>query len=296
MAAPTNHDRATADALARLYDVDLADDPGDLDLYLALAARTGGPILELGVGTGRIAVALAAGGYAVTGVDLDDAMLRRARERATQAGRTAAANLTLVNDDARAVRPVGGPFRLVLVALNSLLVFGSRADQRRTLGAMAANLAPGGIAVADVWLPDADDLARYDARMGLEYVRRDPETGNLVTKVASAYHDAASGTVDLTSIFEEGRQGEPALRWVRHDRLRLLGSDELRSFAEDAGLEVEVLAGGYDLAPLAAGDDRAILVARNPGRARSRRTRATVAAERAAASRPGLPNAGSGLV
>ena len=52
-----------ADALARLYDVDLLEDPGDLDLYLALAARTGGPILECGVGSGRIAVPLAAAGY-----------------------------------------------------------------------------------------------------------------------------------------------------------------------------------------------------------------------------------------
>ena len=40
----------TATAMARLYDVDLLEDPGDLDLYLALAARAGGPILELGVG------------------------------------------------------------------------------------------------------------------------------------------------------------------------------------------------------------------------------------------------------
>jgi hypothetical protein len=48
-----------ADALARLYDLDLAEDPGDLDLFLALAARTGGPILELAVGTGRLALPLA---------------------------------------------------------------------------------------------------------------------------------------------------------------------------------------------------------------------------------------------
>ena len=48
-----------ADALARLDDLDLADDPGDLDLDLALAGRTGGPVLELGAGSGRIAVPLA---------------------------------------------------------------------------------------------------------------------------------------------------------------------------------------------------------------------------------------------
>jgi hypothetical protein len=53
MASLDRPDAATAAALARLYDLDLADDPGDLDLYLALADRVDGPILELAVGTGR---------------------------------------------------------------------------------------------------------------------------------------------------------------------------------------------------------------------------------------------------
>ena len=67
-----------ARALARLYDLDLVEDPGDLDLYLALAARTGGPILEIAAGTGRIAVPLAAAGHEVSAVDLDPAMIERA--------------------------------------------------------------------------------------------------------------------------------------------------------------------------------------------------------------------------
>src|SRR2546421_744752 len=100
------------DALARLYDVDLQQDPRDLDLYFAVAGRTGGPILELGIGSGRIAVPLAAAGYRVTGVDLDPAMLRRARERAARGGRKAEANLTLVEGDARDLPPTIGTFRL----------------------------------------------------------------------------------------------------------------------------------------------------------------------------------------
>jgi hypothetical protein len=75
-------DPTTAAALARLYDLDLVDDPGDLDLYLALADRADGPILELAVGTGRLAIPLAEAGHLVTGVDLDPAMLDRARQRA----------------------------------------------------------------------------------------------------------------------------------------------------------------------------------------------------------------------
>ena len=71
----------TAAALARLYDVDLIEDPGDVDLYLALAARTGGPVLEVAAGSGRLALPLAEAGYQVTLVDIDPAMLARAETR-----------------------------------------------------------------------------------------------------------------------------------------------------------------------------------------------------------------------
>src|SRR4029077_10933067 len=58
-ASPFPPDAATAAALARLYDLDLVDDPGDLDLYLALAQRADGPVLELAVGTCRLAICVA---------------------------------------------------------------------------------------------------------------------------------------------------------------------------------------------------------------------------------------------
>jgi SAM-dependent methyltransferase len=76
--------------LARLYDLDLVEDPGDLNLYLALAARTNGPVLELGVGTGRLAIPLAAAGHRVVGVDRDRAMLDRARAAAAREGEAGA--------------------------------------------------------------------------------------------------------------------------------------------------------------------------------------------------------------
>ncbi|HEX6867411.1 MAG TPA: class I SAM-dependent methyltransferase, partial [Candidatus Limnocylindrales bacterium] len=160
--------------------------------------------------------------------------------------------------------PDAGRYALAFIALNSLMLLGSRDAQRRAIRTMAAHLAPGGIAAVDVWLPDADDLARFDGRVILEWPREDPESGAIVTKAGSAQHDAATGTIALTALYEEGRQGEPPRRWVRHDRLRLVGADELIAFAEDAGLRVEVVAGGYDLGALVPGSERAILIAERP--------------------------------
>jgi hypothetical protein len=141
---------------------------------------------------------------------------------------------------------------------------GTRAGQASAVATLAAHLAPGGLAVVDAWLPDADDLARYDGRLVLEWVREDPATGRIVTKTGSAVYDATSASVLLTTIFEEGHAGVPPVRWVRSDRLRLVTPDELVGYAEAAGLVPETLAGDYDMGDLEPGAERVILVARKP--------------------------------
>jgi SAM-dependent methyltransferase len=256
---------AEAVALARLYDVDLVEDPGDLDLYLALARRTGGPILELATGTGRLLAPLAEAGYEVTGVDVDPAMLARAKRRVAALPASAARRATLVEGDLLDVDlPGAGSFAFAFIGLNTLFLLATRERQRAAVRALAAHLHRGGLAVVDVWLPDTEDLARLDGRLIFEYERVDPESGLHVTKTAAARHDATTGVVDLVAIYEEGPAGTAPARWIRRDVLRLVAPDELRTMAEDAGLEVEELAGSYDLDPIRPGSERAILVARRP--------------------------------
>ena len=219
------------------------------------------------MGTGRLAVPLAAAGHTVTGVDVDPAMLARARLASAAAGREVVDRLELVEADMVGLRlPAAGTFRLAFIALNSLLLLGAREAQREALRTLAAHLAPGGLAAVDVWQPDADDLARFDGRLILEYARRDPDTGRLVTKVGSAQHEPATQIVALITIYEESEPGGAPQRWIRDDRLRLVSADELAGMAEDAGLEIEVVGGGYDLEPIGPASQRAVLVARCPGR------------------------------
>jgi len=223
------------------------------------------------VGSGRLAVPLIEAGHAVTGVDLDPAMLDRARVRARALpqvagdGRGRIGHLELIEGDMADLRlPTTGSFALAFIALNSFLVLPTRAAQQAAMRTMAEHLAPGGLAVVDVWIPDAEDLGRFDGRISLEWPRLDPETGAIVTKAGSAQHDAVSATVTLTTIFEEGVQGAPVRRWVRRDRLRLVSADELRGFAEGAGLLVELMAGDYGLGPMGPGSERAVLIAVKP--------------------------------
>ena len=119
---------------------------------------------------------LAAAGHRVTAVDLDPAMLERAR-RARGRGGAGRGRLTLVEADLVGLRlPDAG--RSARVHRPQLAA--PPADPRRPArGAadLADHLAPGGLAVVDIWLPDAEDLARFDGRVILEWPRLDPETG-----------------------------------------------------------------------------------------------------------------------
>ncbi len=271
-----------AETLARYYDLDLRDDPGDLDLYLALAARTGGAVLELASGSGRIAVPLAAAGYAVTGVDNDPAMLARAElawarlldeapdrparpdrpKREPRRGPRSHGTLDLVEGDLTTVR-LRDRFGLAILALNTLLLLERPERQLAALRTLAAHLRPDGLAVVDIWLPGPEDLSIYDGRLLLEWIRDDPETGDRVVKLDSARFDSATATVVLSQLFDaSSADGGPLRRTARSDRLRLIGAHELVRMAEDAGLAVEELAGDYRMGSFGPGDERAILVGR----------------------------------
>ena len=169
----------TAAALARLYDLDLHDDPGDLDLYLALAERADGPILELAAGTGRLAVPLAEAGHAVTAVDLDPAMLARARRPRRRRPGVGDDRLRLVEADLLGPPPARRRHvraRVHRAQLDHAPGRRGPPSARRSRRSPRTSR-PGGLAVVDVWLPDADDLARFDGRLILEWPRTDPETG-----------------------------------------------------------------------------------------------------------------------
>ena len=213
-----------------------------------------------------------AAGHDVTGVDLDPAMLARAQRAADAAG-TAVAPAGPPGRGRRAHDPPAGCRRLRPGGRSRSTrssSMGSRADQAAAVATLAAHLAPGGLAMVDAWLPDAEDLARYDGRLVLEWTREDPATGRTVTKSGSAIYEAASSSVVLTTIFEEGAQGEAPVRWVRVDRLRLVTPGRARRVRR--GRRARRRDAGRRLRPrsLDGGAERVVMVAtRRYGRVRA---------------------------
>lgn len=229
-------------AFARYYDLDVADELADIDMYLALASATDGPILELACGSGRVCVPLARAGHPVTGVDRDQHMLHRARgtwERLTSAAATApSGQLQLVRGDITNIR-LGPRFDLVILAFNSLLLLEGPAGRAAALATMHDHLTPDGRAVIDVWQPSADDLELYDGQVISDWTKLDPETGDRVTKSTRATYDAAARRATIRTIYEvEGVSDEPQ-RLERTDEISFVSRTELLAELGAAGLQVQ---------------------------------------------------------
>ena len=123
--------------------------------YCAVAARTGGPVLELACGTGQMIVPIARAGHAAAGLDLAPAMLAEARRKAEAAG----VAVELVQGDMRGF-DLGRRFALVFIARNSMLHLASPEDFAGLFDAVKRHLLPGGVFAFDVFNPGPKILAR----------------------------------------------------------------------------------------------------------------------------------------
>jgi SAM-dependent methyltransferase len=229
------------DAIARLYDPWSIGVVEDVEFYVEEARRAGGPVVELGVGTGRIAIPTAAAGIRVIGVDSSRAMLDVCAERAQLAG--VAELLDLRVGDLREP-PVGERVPLVTCPFRAYLHL--RTDEER-LGALRAArelLLPGARLVFDVFAPGEQDVAETHGR----WLER--EAGIF----ERADWDTRARTLTL-SVRDENASSTMTLAWISPaEWRRLLGA---------AGFEVEACYGWFDRKPYRGGEDT-VWIARRP--------------------------------
>ena len=146
-------------AIAAVYDLWSADMVADVPFYVAEAVTTGGPVLEVGVGTGRVAAAVARAGVDVVGIDVSPSMLGRAREALEDEG--LAERVTLVEADMRRF-DLGRRFPLAVMPYRVFAHARTTDDQVRTLTAVRDHLEPGGRLVLNVTVPHVADLTAWD--------------------------------------------------------------------------------------------------------------------------------------
>lgn len=221
---------AYADAYDELY-AD-KDYEAECELIVQLAAQhgtAGDHVLDLGCGTGRHAVLLAARGMSVTGVDLSTHMVELARQRAAAAG---VPPLNLIVGDARDVR-LGETFDIALLMFAVLGYQLTDADVVATLRTAREHLRPGGILVFDVWNGPAVETIGPSSRT--KSVERD---GGVIERRADGSLDPASQRCTVDYQVSWVRDGT-VIRCVeeRHE-MRYFFADELQALARQAGLGI----------------------------------------------------------
>jgi len=221
------------DSIARLYDPWSAGVIEDISFYVEEAVASGGPVVELGVGTGRIAIPTAMAGVRVIGVDSSEGMLAVCAERSREAGVDEGLDLR-VGDLRRP--PVDVAVPLVTCPFRAYLHLSSDEQRLEALAAARELLVPGGRLVFDVFAPSADDVEETDGR----WIEREPGIDE------RADWDLAEQTLTLSV---RGAQGSSTMTlwWIEPERWHaLLG---------EAGFTVQGCYGWFDRRPYAGGED-----------------------------------------
>lgn len=247
--------------LPELFDLDFGDFKEDVPLYENFARAADGTVLDLGVGTGRFAIALAEAGFDVWGIDHSGAMLERATAAAELAG---ADRLHLVEGDMRTFE-LGQTFALVCAALGSFHHLLSIDDQTACLRCVSQHLSPGGFFVCDLY-PVFHDAWETGESTPLvhDWTRILPSTGETVTKTRTIRSDAARQIRHQTNFYDLVDANGSVRRIVEEVDLRFTTRYEMEGLLHNAGLELEQVYGDYDLAPFDEASEHMITVARKP--------------------------------
>jgi ubiquinone/menaquinone biosynthesis C-methylase UbiE len=221
------------DSIARIYDPWSRSVVEDVDFYVEEAIASGGPIVELAVGTGRVAVPIALAGVRVIGVDQSREMLSVAHEYIESSG---VANLVELRHGDLRRPPVDERVPLVICPFRSLLHMQDAAEKVAALQAARRLLVPEGRFVFDVFSPSAEDIHETQGR----WLEREPGI------FERADWDERACTLTLSV-----RSGDAAASFVLHWQ----SEAEWRALLAAAGFTVAALWGWFDRRPYDGGED-----------------------------------------
>ena len=233
------------DQWADVYDAVYSYARGDIPFYVDAARRYGGPVLELGCGTGRITVPIAEAGTEIVGLDVSRAMLDAARFKlagsAADVGRA-----SLIHGDMTDFS-LERSFNTIIVPFRGFLSLLTAADQIMCLRGIRRHLAPEGHLVFDIFVPDLDMLVQEgDVPYHLRDVT-DPATGRRVVLWSRSRYDNHHQLIDTTVIGDElDGSGEVLRRFYRDFRIRYVHRWEMHHLLTACGFEVVDLYGGFD--------------------------------------------------
>lgn len=250
---------------AKWYDLFYSSETGEeVAFYIDESVAADGPVLEIGVGTGRIAIPAAKKGVEIFGVDSSPEMLAGAESKA-KAAAPLPGGLTLVQADMRTLQLGRTDFALVTIPARTLLLATTYKDQLVTLCCAARHLRPGGRLIFNLFNP-TPDLIYDDSLEPVEIGEAvEPDSGTRFRLSAINRFDVETQVNDATHIVEEmGQDGAFEERARLEVRLRYLHPHEVFFMLEETNLRVEALFGWFDRARFSEDSEEMIFVASRP--------------------------------
>lgn len=231
----------------------------DVRFYVEMARRHGGPVLELGAGTGRVTLALARAGFDAIGVDSHPAMLERARAEADKLPTSARARVRFRKGDLRSVR-VEGRYPLVIAPFNVFMHLYERRDVERALVTCRRHLARRGRLVFDVMVPDLRALTQSPARLYKGRPVTHPRDGKRYGYMESSHYDALSQIRSIHMFLDQLE--DPSVQEMIPLAHRQFFPAELDALLHYNGFTVERRYGDFALGPPAGDAESQVIVAR----------------------------------
>ena len=223
---------------------------GDVDFFVAAGEQSGGPVLEIGCGTGRVLIPTARAGVEITGLDSAPSMLAVCRAKLAQEAPAVQARVQLEQGDMRHF-DLGRTFRLVTIPFRPFQHLMTVDDQLTCLATVARHLAPGGKLILDLFNPAFPHLA--DERFFEELNREPPFTMPDGRKVLRRHHivarDLFQQTQDVELIYRVTYPDGREERLVDRFTMRYLFRFEAEHLLARAGFEVENVYADFDKSP-----------------------------------------------
>lgn len=222
----------------------------DVDFYVDLAGAAGGPVLEVGCGTGRILLPCARAGASMVGLDVSPDMLAVLRAALAREPEDVQARVRVIDGDMRAF-DLGETFPLIVLPFRSFQHMLTPADQRAALRRIKAHLRPGGTVVLDLFNPSIPMLG--DAAWG-KYPIPEPEftmpDGRKVTRSFRVLRrDFVNQVQHVEFIIDVAHPDGRSEHRTEAFEVRYLFRYEAEYLLECEGFRVEAVYGGYDRSP-----------------------------------------------
>jgi len=250
---------------ARTYDLEYGTMRDDIPFYTDLARETGGPVLELAVGTGRVAIPIAREDIRVFGIDSSPDMLEILAEKLRDEPDLP---LSHVEADMRDFDLMEfAPFKLITCPARAFLHMVTVEDQLTTLECIRRHLDDDGIFAGNVFFPGLKTIQRgYRGPhtwvySGEEY--RDPDTGLRVVVSHLNRHDPRTQLIRCQYRHEHmSESGEIIQTEIRQHELSWMWPRELEHLLARAGFRIESLFGDYDRTPFPEASNELLWVTR----------------------------------